>query len=127
MTRLKLIIPCLLAFVLIFSLIGLAQEKVVITKLYKMEGNLRAIDLTEGWALIKGLRWDLAEDFKTEDFYFGGKTRVEFSRPIRVIFFVRCAEVTDQDVNMGQSKRVKKITRLDLIKELNERGARSIT
>jgi hypothetical protein len=124
MRRLSLMIPCVVAFALIVCLVGPAhaQEEGTGTKVYRMKGKLEAIDLTERWVTIRGLRWDLADDFQTDDFALPKWGRIEYGRPIRIIFFVRCAQETLSNEKAGQSEEIEHISRLDLMKEINERG-----
>ena len=129
MKRVRLMMLCVVAFALIVCLTGPAQgqEEGTVTKLYQMEGGLEAMDLTQGWVIIGGLQWDLADDFETEDFPTPKRGKIEYPRPRSVIFFVRCREPALQGVHVGASTTVETVTGLDVIKELNEKGCKVYT
>ena len=118
-----MIIPCVVAFVLLVSLMSPAQgQEGTVTKTYRMEGSLEAIDLTQRRAIIGGLQWALADDFDTERFPTWGAGEIEYPRAIRVIFFVRCREQAPPGEPVGGSTTVERITALESINEINERG-----
>ncbi|MBW2040088.1 MAG: hypothetical protein JRI46_10960 [Deltaproteobacteria bacterium] len=125
MKRLKVMILYLVAFALVFPLIGHAQGKEMATKTYhyQIKGRLEAVDLTEGWAIIGGLQWELADDFQTDDFRFSKGERAEFKRSVWVIFFVRCTEAV-QSENAEKGEGIERIRGLDLIKKINEMGCK---
>ena len=129
MKRLRLMILYLVAFALIVCLIGPAQgqEEGTVTKLYQMKGKLEAIDLTQRWVMIGGLQWALADDFVTEDFATPKWGRIEYAHARRVIFFVRCREQAPQGVYVGESTTVERVTGLDVMKELKEKGCKVYT
>ena len=129
MRTLRLMILCVVAFALVVCLMGpaQAQEEGTVTKLYRMKGKLEAIDLTQRWVMIGGLQWDLADDFATDDFSTPKWGRIEYARAKRVIFFVRCREPALQGLHVGESTTVERVTRLDVIKELNEKGCKVYT
>ena len=128
MRRVTVMILCVVAFVLVVSLMGPAHgQEGIVTKTYRMAGNLEAIDLTQRWAIIGGLQWALAQDFDKDRFPTWGAGEIEYPRPIRVIFFVRCKEQAPQGEPMGGSTTVERVTGLELINEINERGCEVYT
>ena len=123
MRRLTVMIPCIVGFVLLVSLMGPTQgQEGTVTKTYRMAGSLQAIDLTQRWAIIGGLQWPLAQDFDKERFPTLGTGKIEYPQPMRVIFFVRCKEQAPAGEPVAGSTTVERITALESINEINERG-----
>jgi hypothetical protein len=116
----KVIVAVVLVLMVIFPLIGYAKSKGVVTKTCRMQGRLQAIDLKEHWAMIGGLKWELAKDFSSDSLSTHVE-RLEFKRGIGVIFYVRYKEVGPHERTVREDK-MERVNRLDVMKRINDKG-----
>jgi len=121
MTRCKLTIAVVLVLMVIFPLSGYAKSKGVVTKTCRMQGKLQSIDLTERWAIIGGLQWELAKDFSS-DFLSTHVERIEYKKGIRVIFYVRYTQEAGPHERAVRGDKTERVNRLDVMKRINDKG-----